>query len=741
MLVIIFGGFWAYQLNERISESLKNRKFLPPTEYWSAPESIFPRMNLSSNEFENLLIQRKYSFRPWNEKIRPGEYSKGNLDECQKTALEALPQDSENCFLFIAKETSDPEMNKLGLQMLVFGKDAKPNFSLFGNPLQKSLEAKLEPILIAQYLGKEPIQQNYTPLGEIPVTCLNSVLAIEDPKFLTHSGVSLTAVARAAVHYLTRGRVEGGSTITQQLVKNYFLSAERTFKRKIIELFMSLILEVHSSKDEILETYLNIIYLGQNGPFQVIGFPAAAEFYFGKPIQNLELHECALLAAVLNGPGVYDPFNKPTKAWSRRGLVLDKMVEHAFVRSEEAEQAKSQPLPARNSVNVSETAPYYIDVVQKELSAVSIPYAGKKVFTGLNLSAQVQAQKSVKEQLNKLETENKIITALRKKGKVLESVLLSADNKSGLIQAIVGGRSYRVTQFNRAIDSHRQVGSVMKPFVFLAALENAGTDGQKYNPMTILHDKRFTYDYQNQSWSPENYGKKYFGDVPMFFALKNSLNCATASLGIEVGISKIIAAARATGIESRLEEVPSVTLGSFELSPKEILQGYSTLANLGVKKNLHTVRSVISESKDTVYTSSTTSEQVVPAEPAAQLVDMMKQTILGGTARSAYLQGITTPAAGKTGTTSENKDSWFAGFTPYLTTIVWVGYDDNTSHGLTGASGALPVWISFMKERTAINPTDDFAWPESLIKMKVPRPEEEPKEAELLFIKGSEPKL
>jgi penicillin-binding protein 1B len=739
-VITILGG-WAYQLHNRISESLKTKKFLPPTEFFSAPEFIGPKMNVGAADLIQKFSQRKYTVRGWNEKIHPGEYTQATTEDCQKSVPEPLPPETKACFLFQAKETDDPELNTAGLQMLIFDHDDKPLAALHGNPLVPAESVLLEPLLVAQYLDKEPIQQNYTPLGEMPVACLNAVLAIEDAKFLDHSGVSMTGFARAVFRNLTGSRfTQGGSTITQQLVKNYFLTSERTIKRKATEFLMSLILETQSSKDEIFETYLNIIYLGQNGPFQIRGFPAASNYYFSKPIENLELQDCALLAAVLNSPGLYDPFTKPTNAWKRRNLVLDKMQEHALISPQEAEQAKSQPLPTRAPLNASETAPYYIDVVQREMESLSIPVSGMKIFTGINLEAQVQAQKSVRDQLVKLEADNKTIKALKAKGKTLESVLMSADNHTGLIQSIVGGRSYRLTQFNRAIDGHRQVGSVMKPFVYLTALESSLDGGKVYTPTTIVHDTRVTHTYQHQSWSPENYGKEYFDDVPMFFALKKSLNSATASLGIEVGLDKIISVAHAAGIESHMEPVPSLTLGSFEMVPREALQSYTTLANLGVKKPLRTIRFVLNESNAIVYKSNLSQEQVIPVEPAAQLVSMMKQTILGGTARQAYLQGITMPAAGKTGTTSDNKDSWFAGFTPYLTTIVWVGYDDNTSHGLTGANGALPIWISYMKSRAVIYPADDFPWPESLTKVKFSQPNDEPKEAELLFVKGTEPR-
>jgi penicillin-binding protein 1B len=726
-LVIFAVIIWAFQLNREIRESLKTKKFLPPTQYFSAPRIFEKDMRISAAAFEQLLIERQYRERSLAEKLRPGEYSR-----CRQSGAAA-------CFVFQIHETGDPTLKEIEKQYIYFSEAGL----ILGSSIDGEQPAPvfLEPQLFAQYLADEPIQQNYTPLGEMPVSCLNAVLAIEDHKYLEHSGVSVLGIVRAAMANVLSTRVaQGGSTITQQMVKNYFLTPERTLKRKITEFIMSLILETHSSKDEILETYLNIIYLGQNGPFQIRGFPAAARYYFNKPLQSLEIADCALLAAVLNSPGLYDPFRHPENSWKRRNLVLEKMVEYGFLRNEESERSKRTPLPQKVTINLSETAPYYIDAVQKELKSLSIPSEGHRVYTGLNIEAQAAAQTATRNQLNKLENDNATIQKIRESGKNLEAVLISANNKTGLIESIVGGRSYKVTQFNRAIDGHRQVGSIMKPFVFLSALELALEKKKEYTPISLLHDERFVFEYQKQKWSPENYGKKYFGDVPMYFALKNSLNCATAQLGIQVGMQKIVELARATGIESKLETVPSLTLGAFELYPREILQAYSTLANLGLRRELRMVRSVTNEYGGVVYQSENVETEVVDKIATAQLVTMMKQVINSGTARAVRLMGFQHPAAGKTGTTSDYRDSWFAGFSPYITTVVWVGYDDNTQHGLTGSSGSVPIWTEYMKAHASQFPLQDFNWPSDLVTYRYTKADDEPAETELLFLPGTEPK-
>jgi penicillin-binding protein 1B len=734
---------WIFHLNSEIKTGLANKHFLPPTEYYSAPESYFTGMTVEGSNadgFTQLLAARGYRSRQVGQKIFPGDEAALTQEQCLQLLSTLAPAETSSCVIFSAKDSSDPELTAMATQLIAFDPTGKIVGTFAqdkeGAPYVPSPTALLDPELVAQYLGDQPIMQDYTPLGEIPTQCLNGVLAIEDAHFLEHAGVSWTGIGRAVISNLSGGHIrQGGSTITQQLVKNYFLTSERTLKRKFTEFFMSLILEAHSSKDEILETYLNIIYLGQNGPFQIRGFPAAAQFYFSQPIQNLDLAQCSLLAAILNSPGLYDPFHKPQNALKRRSLVLDRMLELQMISPTEAATAQAEPLPTFKHAQLFETAPYYINAVNAELSEQHLLEPGLKIYTGLSLKAQEAAQEAVRGQLDRLEKENKKIKTLKAKGLSLEGVLVSSDNRTGLMDAIVGGRSYRLTQFNRAIDGHRQVGSIMKPFVYLAALMNPGKDGTKYNPMTILNDTRFTYKYGKQSWSPENYGKKYFGPVPMYFALKSSLNAATASMGINVGLDKIIDVAHKMGVVSTLEEVPSLTLGAFELYPKEVLTAYTTIARLGSKIPVNTIRAVVSQEGKVLLENKPQPQEVENPLAVSSLVSMMKQTVESGTAASVRRAGFLAPAAGKTGTTSDYKDAWFAGFTPSVTTVVWVGYDQPVSNSLTGASGAVPVWTQFMKSYGVRFPADDFSWPKDadLRHIRTVEPERGDVELDLVF--------
>ena len=736
-LVILALAIVLYQFNHKITEGLAKKKFLPPTEYFSAPLEFSMARPIRRADFKTILNARQYRVRDWSEKLFHGDFAETLIDKCQSSVPIPLPSGTATCLLFALKETNDPEMSQIPLQMLTFDSEDKITGTLQGNPLQISPRIALEPELVAQYLDEQPIMQNYQALGEIPTQCLNAVLAIEDSKFLEHSGVSYSGIARAIISNIFRGRVhQGGSTITQQLVKNYFLTSEKTFKRKITEFAMSFLLEAHASKDEILETYLNVIYLGQSGPFQVRGFGAASQYYFNKPLRQLQLHECSMLAAVLNSPGLYDPFRKPENALKRRGLVLDRMKELQMISEEEFAQAKVQALPLERKLSINETAPYYIRAVNRVVEDLGLDLSGLQIFTGLVLQEQQAAQESVRGSLAELEAKNPKIKVLKEKGLNLEGVLVSSHNDSGLISAIVGGRGYKLTQFNRATEGHRQVGSIMKPFVFLSALLQSGKNGKTYDPMTVLNDSKFSYTYEKQSWSPENYGKKYFGPVPMYFALKNSLNAATASLGLEIGLDKIIETAQALGVHSQLNKVPSITLGAFELYPLEVLEAYTAIARFGNHLQLSPVRAVTDLQGQKMFRFEAHPEQKVPAAPVASLLSMMKQTTLSGTAKMISLSGFQVPSAGKTGTTSDYKDAWFAGITPQQTTVVWVGYDSPISDGLTGASGPVPIWLQFMKKIASEN-NSDFNWPEGteVRHVDVTEPDQVPSHLELVFTK------
>lgn len=726
--LLVLLGSWVLHLDRNIQARFSEKRFAPPVEFYAAPETIQRGAQAVAREAEGILARRHFRRRDFGTPIQPGDYSVWNGDECRSLLPSQLSDEAKQtlpsikkCVAFRNKGAARDTLASDDVQIMGFDETEKAVLIISGGNMQEKEAAFFAPEMFAQYYGDTPILRNVVSLGTVPTQCLNALLAIEDAKFLEHHGFSFSGMARAFLSALQPGkRAVGGSTITQQLVKNYFLSDERTLRRKITELFMALLVERHISKDEILETYINLIYMGQNGPFQVRGFAAASEHYFSQPIDSLDLPQCALLAGVLNNPGMLNPFTAPDRALKRRAKVLDHMLELKMIDESAALAAKSAPLPQKPVRILSEPAPYFVQAIRRELQQMGIDeQEGLRVYTTLNPLAQETAHQAVRAGLDRLEGSFAHLKKLKSQGKNLEALFLAANPKTGAIEALVGGRGYLVSQFNRAVDSHRQVGSIMKPFVYLTALESSKPDGTPYSPTSPVADVETTHRYEGQKWTPHNYEGEFNGSVPMYFALKESLNAATANLGMSVGLNNVIDTAQRLGITSKLSPFPALTLGAFEITPLEVLQSYAALSQLGRKAPLTMILRVESLNGEELFRFNSEGEQVVAEDVASELVGIMKQTIISGTGRGIRLGGFTAPAAGKTGTTNDKKDAWFAGFTPHHVAVVWVGYDDNTSHNLTGASGAAPIWASYMKSFASRFPADDFPWPDSVVKKEL----------------------
>lgn len=733
-------AFFYYSLEKEMNSKIEAKKFITPTEFYAYPKTYTLEMYIQPEEFKTKLISQNFRQRTIDQRLIHFDFFYGSKEECisfietHKPELHESLTNVNGCFGIQFQDSKAPEF-------LFYDNENKIIGLYQGSQFTNLERLQLAPELIAEYIDNNPIKQKYVPISEIPVACMNAIIAIEDSQFLEHSGVSYTGILRAAIKNLTRGRAaQGGSTITQQTVKNYFLTSERTLKRKALEFILSILLEAKYTKDQILETYLNIIYMGQAGAFQVWGYGAASEYYFNKKLQSLDLSQCALLAAIVNNPKLYNPFSKPENALKRRNIVLEKMSQFKLITDEEKTLAQNESLP-KLSVNLAaETAPYYIDAVKKQLNLLNIPIAGTKIYTGLDLELQDVAQKSVQQHLNYLENNNKIIIKNLEKKLRLEGLLISANSHTGIIHAAVGGRSFKMTQFNRVVDAHRQVGSIMKPLVYLTALNNTNSDGNSFTPLTLLKDEKTTYKYEGQKWTPENYDRKYLGEVPFYFALKNSLNAPTAAVGMQIGLDKILDTAKAFGITSKLDKVPALTLGAFELYPIEVLRIYMALSQMGRYIAPSFVIKVESQKNETLFEHQISYQQVYDPATVAVLVGIMKQTILDGTAKVISTSGFKYPAAGKTGTTSDYKDSWFAGFTPDITTVSWVGYDDNTITKLTGSTGAVPIWLSYMQYASGMHTIKDFNWPEDVVQSSAePNFPGEPEKIDLIFKKGTEP--
>lgn len=703
LVSILLLGWELFSLNSQLKSRISGEWFLPPVIVYAQPVSVFPGDRLELTLLQSQLTARGVRERSPDQPLRNNDFSIWDSASCQAHVAEAIHD--ERCLVW---------KDALGLlHMLTFDQMGETIRSLFHKePLQRTDSLSLPPPIFATLIDGKPILQNRVGLGDVPLQCLQAVTAIEDRNFLEHKGFQITGILRALwVNFFSGRTAQGGSTITQQLVKNYFLSPERTFKRKVKELLISMLIESHLSKDQILENYLNVIYMGQNGPYQVRGYGSASQFYFHKNLKDLELPECALLAAILNCPGCYNPWTKPAPALQRRSLVLTKMQESNHISEETRSLAERKPLPPKPEKGFVDPAPYYLDAVQKFLSAQGIdPHEGLAVYTGLDPKIQSLAQTQAFAQVVDLEKKSKLLSALRDQGKHLETAAVIVNLRTSSVSAIVGGKSFKASQFNRALEAKRQVGSILKPVVFLAALENRTMD-PPFSPLRILEDAPKQYRYQGQKWSPSNYDRKFRGPIPAYYALKESLNVPTAALGMEVGLTNVIELAKRLGIRSRIDPVPSLTLGAFETTLIEVAQAYSTLAHLGTYRELQVVTRVENFNAQTLYVAPSNGEFRIDPDAVAQLLGMMIETMKSGTAKGVSAAGFTMPSAGKTGTTSDYKDAWFVGFTPYYLTLVWFGYDDNTPHQLTGGSAGVPLWTRLMTEIHQGLPRRDFILP------------------------------
>lgn len=704
----LFLILWMTRLDGKIRSRLEQGWFEAPIEYYSAPEIIHPGEILALQQVVAQLRSVGLKQTPANRSILEGEMALWDSSQCLSQLDQPELMNVEQCFAFWLKDER--------IQVIALDSAGKI-LGIFGDtPLVVKSEVHLPPLLFAQYYGNSPIMRHVLELGDVPLQCLLSVTAIEDADFLQHRGVSVTGTLRASLRNVLKARwAEGGSTITQQLVKNYFLTPKKTITRKLTEQAMALLLEWRVNKDDILQAYLNVIYMGQQGPFEIRGLSSASQHYFAKNIEELNLPECALLAAIINSPGRYSPFTASERALQRRNLVLDKMLERKLINGTEAQTAKQAPLPKPPQRLLTEPAPYFVSAIQKWLEQQTFAREeGLKIYTTLNISAQEHAQQLLTAGLQAIEDNNKKVKEIAQSGKVLQGALIAVDLQNASVTALVGGREFKRTQFNRIMDAHRQVGSIMKPFVFGAALEGTTPEGQNYSPLTPLEDVPFTLKFDRQMWSPKNYDGKNYGSVPMFYALKESLNIATAKLATQIDLDNVVDYAQRAGITAELKPLPSLALGAFEVTPFEVAQAYATLARFGVNSDLRLISKITNIGDEVLWESHTDSKPVIAPEVVAPLVGMMKQTLLSGTARSVRAHGFNMIAAGKTGTTSETKDSWFAGFTPNVLAVVWVGYDDNTPSGLTGASGALPIWARFMTGYAGRFADEDFIWPEGV---------------------------
>lgn len=681
-LALLAAGFTLY-LDFRVRSEFEGRRFALPARIYARPLELHAGLRIAQADVVHEL--REAGYREVPSEGEPGWFVRDD------NALEIAARP----FVF----WDGPQAAKR-IRVSFDGKTVARVADAEGKDLPL---ARLEPLPIGGIYPAGNEDRVLVRLSEVPKHLVQALIATEDRNFYSHHGFDPRGIARAAWSFVRLKGLQGGSTLTQQLVKNFFLTPERTLSRKVTELFMAVLLEIHYDKDEILETYLNEIYLGQDRDRAIHGVGLASLHYFGKTVEHLTLAESALLIAMVKGPAVYDPHRHPQRALGRRNVVLRETKDRGYATMEQFALARAAGLGvnAKSSVGTS-PHPAFLELVHRQLrreyDEADLRSEGLRVFTTLDPRAQGAAERTLARKLAQYD-KGKLFGAAGPGGTTgplpgLEGAVVVTDTQTGEVEALVGGRDPRYRGFNRALDAARPVGSLLKPAIYLTAL----AEPSRYTLVTPIDDGPFVWKSRGApDWEPENYDKTFHGTVPLRAALAQSYNVATARLGTELGVEKVLATVKRLGVERELKPYASMLLGAAEMSPLEVAQMYQTVASGGFRAPLRAIREVTTQDGRPLRRYPIAVEQAFAPEPMHLLAVAMQGIVREGTAQS--LSNWLPPeiaVAGKTGTTDEQRDAWFAGFTGDRLGIVWIGYDDNRAARLSGAGAAMPVWGELM---------------------------------------------
>jgi penicillin-binding protein 1B len=725
-----------------------------PTKVFSAIYVLRSGVGASADELRYRLHDREYRDMGTAENVRsPGTFALQLDDQKQITLLTVYTADFP--YPAPAKEVlfGNAAANTAPAKYSVFWKNGTVEKVLGAEGAEVPAGVTLEPILVAQLNEGSTQARKTVTISQIPHTLMKAIVLTEDQRFLEHGGIDPRGILRSVWVNLRSGSyVQGASTITQQLARNIYLSRERTITRKLKEVVVSILLELKFSKDEILEKYLNEVYFGQSGSVAVHGVSEAAKFYFDKSLEDLTIAEQALLAGIVKGPFFYSPIRHFDRARSRQEIVLTKMSQAGVITEGQFKSAMAEKLHFARINLVQNRAPYFTDMVQaqltKDIPEQEVLAAGYTIFSTLDMYYQHLAEISVTGGVAAVEGRLKQFVEKEKKAKekkaakqpalaenpgqrpdeamrLVQGMFIAVDPASGHLLGLVGGRSYEESTYNRALLMQRHIGSLIKPFVYLAALIHGRTpEGQPLNAISKFEDKPFTYEFDKKTWSPKNYDEDFAGVVTLRFALANSINTVAAQIAIATGLDKVVETAKLAGFGNNLLPFPSLSLGAVDVPPMEVATAYTTLANFGLKKEITSTILVVAEDGRLVARYQPREEHALPPEETANLVNLMTSVFEIGTARSSRTAGFMWPAAGKTGTTSEFRDAWFAGFSKKILGISWIGFDrddeivrkNRKALKLTGAVAALPVWNTFMVAAHKDQASQALAYPDNSLR-------------------------
>lgn len=674
LLVTVSGAVGIAILDFRVRSEFEGKRWALPAKVYARPLELYSGAQLSIDDLKIELKALGYHF--VEQVDAPGEVAFSRSSATLSTRGFQFPEEYEPARQLILEFNGD-SLNQMR------SADQQPLTLI-----------RLEPALIGGIYPLNNEDRDLIQLEEAPQAFIDALIAIEDRDFYDHFGISPKGIARAMWANLRAGAfVQGGSTLTQQLIKNFYLTADRTLLRKMLEIPMAMILEWHYSKEEILEAYLNEVYLGQSGNRAIHGFGLGAAHYFAQPIQELELHQLALLAGLVKGPSYYDPRRNPERAKARRNLVLSVLHQQGSINDEEymlASTAELDVVPAGSSMK--EAYPAYIDLVKRQLRREykdeDLGSEGLQIFTSLDPISQHKAETSL------VSTIDELTRSYGESMTKLQGSMVVTDPQTGEVLALIGDKNTRYQGFNRALDASRPIGSLVKPAVYLTALE------QGYTLISELDDSPFSLTLPNQqSWTPKNYDGQTHGLVPLHAALTHSYNLSTAQLGMELGVEKVIDTLKRLGVDRPMDAYPSLLLGAQSLSTLEVAAMYQTIAAGGFQIPPRTIRTVTDSAGEPLSSYPFQLQQSIDEKPMFLLQYNLQQVTRSGTARSIYQQlPININSAGKTGTSDQQRDSWFAGFTGNRLAVVWLGLDDNSPMPITGSTGALRAWTRFIAQ-------------------------------------------
>jgi penicillin-binding protein 1B len=704
IVIAAFLIYYYYVFDRTIDEKLGKGYEIAETEIYSAPRTICPEKPISLAEF---LTQ-----------LRRLGYAESNVSAGAKLCAYQLDKKSH---VLVGNDSSLPE--DAGRLVEIAWEGNKIHDIVEVSSGQSLERFALKPELVSNIINKNREKRRTVSYGDLPKVLVDAVLASEDRRFFSHKGVDPIRILKALFVDIRAGEtVQGASTLTQQFVKNYFLTPERTWRRKLTDAYMSILLEQRFSKQEIFELYANDVYLGQRGSFSIVGFGEASEAFFGKNVSNLTLAEAATLAGIITAPNRYTPLRYPERAKQRRDLVLDRMAENEMITPRERDEATAQPLGVKpsNILNYSD-APYFVDYLQDILSEqfgdVALNRSQYKIYTTLDMDLQQAAFESIRDEIVKLDE----YFAKGKRGippGTVQASLIAVDPRNGQLLAMVGGRDYGATQFNRITQSKRQPGSIFKPLVYATALETANYSSTPLTAASSVLDQPTAFEFENLVYEPRNFKDEYFGQVTMRQAITKSLNVATIKFAEKAGYTKVADMAHRLGLNEAIKPYPAMAIGAFEVTPLEMVRAYTAFANGGMLSELVPIRRVLDRHGVPVFTPESKAKRVLSPQLTFMLTSLLQSVMNEGTGAGVRTAGFTLPAAGKTGT---SRDGWFAGYTPDLLCIVWVGFDDNRELNLSGAQSALPIWASFMKRAVALRPLsgEGFPVPEGITQVEI----------------------